>query len=363
MKGWMGPACNDPCVHGHPENGRCVCDQCYTGSGCQLECSGHGECVSGKCICNNNAGDAYVGKNCELPGCPGRDRNCEGHGFCNIKLQKCECYPGWTGDACDTLDCPGSPPCSGHGDCSNTNPRTCSCHRQWAGEICEVPCVNGTNYGNASGCICSPCFSGVGCNLECSLNGKCVNGKCVCDKDKGFKGDVCVIPSCPGWPLDCTGHGTCNKATLKCLCASGWSGNACDVPDCPGTPDCNGRGACLPPIKKDGFPKCNCSKGWMGVACELPCKHGSPTDDNICKCEPCYNGPACDMLCSNHSSQCVNGVCECGFEGWRGTHCEKKGCPGYKKDCSGHGQCLISTGKCICDSGWSGKFYFQFRNN
>lgn len=62
------------------------------------------------------------------------------------------------------------------------------------------------------------------------------------------------------------------------------------------------------------------------------------------------------MLCSNHSDKCVGGKCVCGFEGWRGPYCERKGCPGYLTDCSGHGSCLSSSQKCICESGWSGKY-------
>ena len=258
----MGPACNDPCTYGHLEDGLCVCDPCFVGSGCQSECSGSGECVNGKCLCYEEPGAAHVGEFCELPGCPGRG-NCNGNGFCNMKLFKCDCYPGWTGDDCSVLDCPGDPECSSHGGCSNTNPRTCNCEPQWTGEACELPCIHGRNYGNSSGCICDACYSGERCDLECTLNGKCVNNKCVCDKDKGFKGPVCHVPSCPGFPLDCTGHGTCNKATLKCQCDPGWSGSACDVPDCPGSPDCNGRGSCVTPIKESEEPKCNCSTGWL----------------------------------------------------------------------------------------------------
>ena len=235
----------------------------------------------------------------------------------------------------------------------------CNCEPQWAGESCELPCVNGTNYGNASGCICHPCFSGSGCNFECSLHGKCVNNACVCDKLQGYKGDVCEVPSCPGWPKDCSNHGTCNKANLKCTCDPSWSGPACDIPDCPGTPDCNGRGSCTSPTSDDETPRCNCSKGWMGVACELPCQHGTPTSKHICVCDQCYNGAACDMLCSNHSSLCADGKCDCGFKGWRGQYCEKKGCPGYKTDCSGHGQCLTASQTCICDPGWSGRCYYS----
>ena len=93
----------------------------------------------------------------------------------------------------------------------------------------------------------------------------------------------------------------------------------------------------------------------MGEACQHRCIHGQPTDDYVCKCEPCYNGVDCSTLCSNKSSLCVKGECDCGFEGWRGEFCGKKGCPGVDKDCSGHGTCFADTQTCTCDSGWTGK--------
>ena len=120
--GWMGAACNDPCIHGTPKDGICHCDPCYTGSGCQSECSGYGECVNNKCVCVQVQGSAHMGEYCELPGCP-RQCTSPNNGFCNTETQKCICAQGWTGDDCSTPDCPGEPVCSGHGSCSNTNPR------------------------------------------------------------------------------------------------------------------------------------------------------------------------------------------------------------------------------------------------
>jgi hypothetical protein len=93
----------------------------------------------------------------------------------------------------------------------------------------------------------------------------------------------------------------------------------------------------------------------MGEACQQRCIHGNPTDDFNCECEPCYNGLDCSTLCSNKSSACVKGECDCGFEGWRGEFCERRGCPGVNKDCSGHGTCFADTQTCVCDSGWTGE--------
>lgn len=75
----------------------------------------------------------------------------------------------------------------------------------------------------------------------------------------------------------------------------------------------------------------------MGVVCEKFCKFGILIVDYICDCDDCYNGFVCDMFCLNYSLNCVNKKCDCGFDGWCGNYCEKKGCFGYKKDCLGYG--------------------------
>ena len=57
-------------------------------------------------------------------------------------------------------------------------------------------------------------------------------------------------------------------------------------------------------------------------------------------------------MCNNQGS-CVNGTCDCGFNGWRGEFCGTKGCPGHDVSCSDHGTCLV-TGNCTCLTGWTG---------
>ena len=69
-EGWMGPACDDACLHGTPdaENTMCVCDQtCWNSTGCDIECSGNGVCNGdGSCNCTYLLG--YTGTYCEVPG-------------------------------------------------------------------------------------------------------------------------------------------------------------------------------------------------------------------------------------------------------------------------------------------------------
>ena len=71
---WMGPACNDPCLHGTQtpmDSGICVCEEGWAGVGCNSECSGHGNISSltGMCKCTYELG--WKGRLCDIPGCPG----------------------------------------------------------------------------------------------------------------------------------------------------------------------------------------------------------------------------------------------------------------------------------------------------
>ena len=113
-KGWMGPACNDPCTNGQqvPMNsGTCVCEPGWVGVGCDSECSEHGRIVSDICVCDVG----WRGTYCENPGCPGNGTDCSGHGKCNSATHKCTCTNGWTGDGCHIPDCPGNPNCANRG--------------------------------------------------------------------------------------------------------------------------------------------------------------------------------------------------------------------------------------------------------
>lgn len=82
---WMGPACNDPCLHGKQEpmdSGICVCEEGWTGVGCNSECSENGKIslITGKCICTYELG--WKGPVCNIPGCPGlNNTDCSGRGL------------------------------------------------------------------------------------------------------------------------------------------------------------------------------------------------------------------------------------------------------------------------------------------
>ena len=74
---------------------------------------------------------------------------------------------------------------------------TCTNCTQSMGEACQLPCINGVESPPFSQiCVCDPCYSGAGCDVECSYNGNCTNGTCVCDD--GYKGSLCDTIDCPG---------------------------------------------------------------------------------------------------------------------------------------------------------------------
>ena len=81
--GWMGPACNDVCLHGIQEpmdSGNCSCYEGYTGENCDSECSENGLIgASGFCECTYHLG--WKGRVCNIPGCPGlNNTDCSNRG-------------------------------------------------------------------------------------------------------------------------------------------------------------------------------------------------------------------------------------------------------------------------------------------
>ena len=275
----MGDACESLCNQGVLSAGRdqCTCSSCYVGEFCDSECSEHGSCAGGACVCALVAGNAWRGAKCDIRACPGATVDCSGHGACNAALHL------WKGDACTTADCEGEPDCYGRGTCTAAQasepPRCTGCAVGYMGTGCELPCTHGAQAPMDSGfCQCLPCFTGGGCQTECTGHGHCA---------ETWRGAYCEVQSCPGSPVDCSGHGECNAALQLCVCEGGWSGAGCSLPDCGGQPDCSGRGTCNGVLYDP--PICvNCVAS-MGPACELLCVHGveTPAFSGICACESC----------------------------------------------------------------------------
>ncbi|WAR26298.1 TENX-like protein [Mya arenaria] len=362
--GWMGPACNDPCIHGtaNADGTFCNCTKtCYHGLGCNIECSGNGVCNadgSGECYCDPLVG--WDGTYCEIPGCPRNpdtDVECSQRGNCDSETRTCECDSGWQGLACHIPDCPGDPDCYGRGTCDeSTSPPLCvSCDADWMGPACNDPCLHGTQTPMDSGvCLCESGWAGVGCNSECSEHGNIssTTNLCVCTYELGWKGEVCDIPGCPGLNnMDCSGRGGCDSSSATCTCNKGWQNIGCEDADCPGDPDCNDRGTCVDTLDP---PECFCQQGWFGDGCEEECVNGlvSPVGSDDCVCDPGWVGINCDVECSHHGS-IVNNSCNCDV-GWRGEVCDIPGCPGVNEDCTGHGDCNTELHECTCYNGWTG---------
>lgn len=149
--------------------------------------------------------------------------------------------------------------------------------------------------------------------------------------------------------LYCSGRGSCELTSGLCSCYSGYDtsdghgneGNRGDcgnvivqeITNCPGEIACSGHGFC------SGSPDftCTCSVGWTSGDCsERSCPLGKswfdlPIADNSAH-QPveCSNMGVCDK---------TTGICEC-YNGFEGSACQYKSCPGSPDVCNGHGQCL-----------------------
>ncbi|GAA6227175.1 integrin beta-1-like [Lates japonicus] len=157
------------CSHGNGtlECGACRCKEGRVGTFCECNqaelsevvdpylchrdnvsgvCSGHGECVCGKCVCHKSSkkpNHAYYGQFCECSdfSCDHyQGLQCGGNGRCVCGV--CVCLPGFSGQACE---CPLSlesclsqdrQVCAGRGDC---HCGTCVCHDdRFQGPTCEL---------------------------------------------------------------------------------------------------------------------------------------------------------------------------------------------------------------------------------
>ncbi|XP_037548970.1 tenascin [Nematolebias whitei] len=245
----------------------------------------------------------------------------------------------------DTEDCPNE--CSDQGRCVDGK---CVCFAGYSGTDCSQSncpgncnnngrCVNGE-------CVCDPGFSGLDCSQRvcpnnCNNQGRCLNGKCVCDS--GFTGPSCSEESCPG---NCNRRGSCVDG--RCVCSPGFTGSDCSKKACPD--NCNNRGRCL-----NG--KCVCSSGFTGadcsgIACPRNCNNKGRCINGQCVCNDGFTGAdcserACPNNCNNHG-RCVNGQCACD-DGFTGADCSAKACP---NNCNNHGRCM--NGKCVCTVGFAG---------
>uniref|UniRef100_A0A3P8XDH8 Integrin beta n=1 Tax=Esox lucius TaxID=8010 RepID=A0A3P8XDH8_ESOLU len=138
------------------------------GSG--VDCSGRGECVCGRCVCERHSLGTTYGRYCEMDdySCPyHQGKLCGGRGVC--VHSECVCEDGWTGESC--------------------------------------------------GCPVSTATCSLDNGLLCSGRGRCVCGKCECD-DYRHSGTFCEL--CPTCLSSCQSHWMC----IDCHLSHGLSQNA-----------------------------------------------------------------------------------------------------------------------------------------
>ncbi|XP_023034074.1 attractin-like protein 1 isoform X2 [Drosophila willistoni] len=88
----------------------------YKMNGCptdsdELECSGHGTCRDGDCLCD----PMYRGDACNVAACPGNCTESRNHGICRPDQERCLCNEGYGGDDCSQI--------SAHGVWSTVHPK------------------------------------------------------------------------------------------------------------------------------------------------------------------------------------------------------------------------------------------------
>uniref|UniRef100_A0A8B9HZL9 Tenascin XB n=1 Tax=Astyanax mexicanus TaxID=7994 RepID=A0A8B9HZL9_ASTMX len=255
-----------------------------------------------------------------------------------------------SGAGCTTVqpptdECPDD--CSDQGRCVDGK---CVCFPGFSGPDCsESDCPGNCNDKGKcvdGQCVCDPGFTGPDCSQSscpgnCNNRGRCVNGKCVCNP--GFSGPDCSGKSCP---KNCSNRGRCVNG--KCVCDTGFTGPDCSARSCPR--NCSNRGRCV-----NG--KCVCEAGFSGPdcserSCPGNCNNKGRCVNGQCVCDAGFSGPdcsakTCPVNCNNRG-RCVNGKCVCD-EGYGGPDCSERTCPG---NCNKKGRCV--NGQCVCDPGFTG---------
>ena len=203
----------------------CTCDEGFFGVACQTvnqcsgtaeggECDGHGTCdtTSGTCVCD----EGFSGEACQLSGPSACDADtCNGHGTCDDSsgTPVCTCYGGYQGAQCEHM---------------------CPINKE-SGHICSTYTLNGS--------LANPSITRATCELDSSYKPKCVATSNVFDASvkwvggcasgytpsdanptftKEYYEGACEL-ACPKGEngLECSGNGTCVKGT--CICADAYT--------------------------------------------------------------------------------------------------------------------------------------------
>ncbi|CAJ0950249.1 unnamed protein product [Ranitomeya imitator] len=326
--------CPNNCYdRGHCEDGACICDYGFTGVDCGTrtcpnDCNNRGRCDNGVCICEHG----YAGQDCESRTCL---NDCHHRGKC--EEGKCVCAVGYTGLDCGSRTCPED--CNNQGRCED-------------GQCVFVILVTPASTVELENVQMTATIMGDVMMESVSVTRDMLERTVSQDRVPmtAAIGDIvmmgyanCGLKTCPN---ECSNQGRCDDGV--CVCDSGYAGPDCSSRTCP--ENCHNQGRC-----DDG--KCVCNPGFSGLdcgsrACPENCQAHGRCEDGICICHAGYTGPdcgskACPRNCNNNG-QCVNGKCVCN-PGYIGPVCGTRGCPG---NCSGRGKC--TSGICVCKKGFSG---------
>ena len=236
-------------------------------------CNGHGTCIisTSTCACFPGWGADTDIATIKMPDCSARTcpkglawadvpsasnsahayAECSNRGTCEPGTGKCQCFPGFSGDACQRTTCPNE--CSGHGRCMSM--------KQLATQSDALPLTSQTYQYTGSestttwdeekifGCLCDSAWTvGLGAGET---------------QVPEWFGHDCSLKRCPSGndPRTSADETDCGGVTADGGYGVGQTGNLCHV-------DCSNRGKC---DHRTGT--CQCFHGYIGEACETQAQH------------------------------------------------------------------------------------------
>ena len=260
------------------------------------------------CDCNGTPFNGTLCSNCM----------CQYNGSCSMEPTTpfksnskygCKCTGKRFGNLCEQ--------CNTIDDDSKNETCNSTCKTNYFGKKCDNVCFANLKYFNNNS-ICNFIRSvGGECNT-CHGHGKCVDGKCKCNKNWYHDRDnnLECVKTCKGHPI-CSGHGTCEMITRNpsCLCDKGWHGPNCNVP-CPGMITmgipCNNKGKCNVDVDKRNAT-CKCNEKFRGKDCRIECPgkteacdgYGTCDGNGICHCKPSAGGLCIASLFGAGDGECM----------------------------------------------------------